>query len=112
MGVPLERLSMKNNLLERVKSTVTRLLPDAQVILYGSRSRKDAGPESDWDFLVLTDSSVEDSLIDSIRHQLYEIEWETGEILSAIIRNRKEWNSPPLLDTPFHMNIENEGMSL
>ncbi len=103
---------MKHDLLEKVKSTVTRLLPDAQVILYGSRSRKDAGPESDWDFLVLTDSSVDDTLTDSIRHQLYEIEWKTGEVLSVIVRNRRDWNSPPLMTTPFHANIESEGIAL
>ena len=103
---------MKDDLLRQVKKTVLRLVPDAQVILYGSRSRKDAGPESDWDFLVLTDCVVDDKLTDSIRHQLYEIEWETGEVLSVIVRNRSDWNSLPLATTPFHANIESEGMAL
>lgn len=103
---------MKNNLLKKVKDTVLKIAPDAQVILYGSRSRKDAGPESDWDFLVLTDLMVDDELTDTIRHQLYEIEWNTGEVLSVIVRNRQEWNKPPLQSTPFHANIESEGMAL
>ena len=103
---------MKDELLRKVKKTVLRVVPDAQVILYGSRSRKDAGPESDWDFLVLTDCAVDDELTDRIRHQLYEIEWETGEILSVIVRNRTDWNSLPLMTTPFHANIESEGMAL
>ncbi len=103
---------MKDDLLKQVKETVLGVVADAQVILYGSRSRKDAGPESDWDFLVLTDAVVDDNLIDTIRHRLYEIEWETGEILSVIVRNRKEWNRLPLLSTPFHANIETEGMGL
>ena len=103
---------MKDVLLKKVKNTVLSIAPDAQVILYGSRSRKDAGPESDWDFLVLTDLMVDDKLTDTIRHQLYEIEWETGEILSVIVRNRKDWNSLPLMTTPFHTNIESEGMPL
>jgi len=103
---------MNDNLLKQVKETVLSVVADAQVLLYGSRSRKDAGPESDWDFLVLTDAVVDDDLTDAIRHQLYEIEWETGEIISVIVRNRKDWNNPPLQDTPFHANIEAEGMSL
>ena len=103
---------MNDDLLDKVKETVLRLVPDAQVILYGSRSRKDAGPESDWDFLVLTDCIVDDELTDKIRHHLYEIEWETGEILSVIVRNRTDWNSTPLMTTPFHANIESDGRSL
>ena len=77
-----------------------------------SRSRKNAGPESDWDFLVLTDAVVDDDLIDTIRHRLYGIEWETGEILSVIVRNRRDWNRPPLQSTPFHANVETEGIGL
>lgn len=103
---------MNDDLLKQVKETVLSVVADAQVILYGSRSRKDAGPESDWDFLVLTDAAVDDDLTDAIRHRLYEIEWETGEILSVIVRNRQDWNSHPLQSTPFHANIEAEGMDL
>ncbi len=103
---------MQNKLLKKVKATVQALLPDAELLLYGSRSRQDAGPESDWDFLVLTDAPVDDLLTDRIRHQLYEIEWETGEVISVIVRNRCDWNNPPLMTTPFHAKIEKEGIAL
>jgi hypothetical protein len=50
--------------------------------------------------------------VDRIRHQLYEIEWESGEVLSSIVRNRPEWDSRPLSSTPFHRNVELEGVML
>ena len=64
-------------LLRRVKQTVHEVEPEAEIVLYGSRSRQEAGPESDWDFLVLVDGPVDDARTDAIRHRLYEIEWES-----------------------------------
>lgn len=43
---------------------------------------------------MLVDGKVDDKRTDSIRHQLYEIEWETREVLCSIVRNRVEWESP------------------
>ena len=103
---------MPDSLTEKVKHAVLALVNDAEVILYGSRSRDKASSESDWDFLVLTDYEVDDDLTDKIRLQLYEIEWDSGEVLSVIVRNRKDWNSSPLVTTPFHENVEMEGQIL
>ena len=63
---------------------------EADIILYGSRSRHEAGPESDWDFLILVHGPVGDARADAIRHRLYEIEWESGEVLCAIVRSRED----------------------
>ena len=40
-------------LLDQVKQTIHEIEPEADIILYGSRARGDAHPESDWDFLIL-----------------------------------------------------------
>jgi predicted nucleotidyltransferase len=45
----------QEGLLIRVKQAIHDVEPAAEIILYGSRSREDAGTESDWDFLVLVD---------------------------------------------------------
>lgn len=99
-------------LTEEIKKTIRKLEPDAEIILYGSRSRKDSGPESDWDILVLVDGSVDDKRTDNIRHRLYEIEWEYGEVISCIVRNRQQWHQSPYSDTPFYQTIKQEGMAL
>lgn len=99
-------------LLKRVKQAVLEVEPTAKIILYGSRSREEARAESDWDFLILVDGPVTDERIDTIRHRLYEIEWEYGVVLSAIVRNRQEWYSPQYQAIPFHQNVEREGIVL
>ena len=50
----------RDTLIERVKKKVVEIEPDANIILYGSRSRTDSTSESDWDFLILLDGNVND----------------------------------------------------
>ena len=102
----------KKEFLEKVRRALHELEPEAEIILYGSRSRGNAGTESEWDFLVLVNGSRSDERIDRIRHRLYEIEWETGEVISSIIRNREEWNSGRYQVMPFHQQVEREGIRL
>jgi len=99
-------------MIKQVKKVVSEIEPNAEIILYGSRSRGDSSSESDWDFLILLDGPVDDDRVDRIRYQLYEIEWESGEVLSSIVKNRQEWNSYPYNTMPFHQRIESEGISL
>jgi hypothetical protein len=68
--------------------------------------------ESDWDFLILVDGPVSDERTDRIRHSLYEIEWESGEVISSIVRNREEWNSDLYQAMPFHRRVQQEGIRL
>ncbi len=102
----------REDLIAKVKKTVIEIEPDAEIILYGSRVRNNSTSESDWDFLILVEGPVDDDRIDKIRHRLYEIEWEEGEVLSSIVRNREEWNRLPYTTTPFYKNIVNEGVTL
>ena len=102
----------REELLERVKQTIHEIEPDADIILYGSRARGDAHPESDWDFLILLDGVVDDERTDAIRHRLYEIEWDGGEVLSAIVRSRHEWNTPLYQVMPFSKVVRAQGILL
>ncbi len=102
----------RDKLLEQIEQTVREAEPDAEIILYGSRSRGDAGSESDWDFLILVDGPVSDERTDRIRHRLYEVEWESGEVISSIVRNREQWHSSLYKAMPFRRRVEQEGIRL
>lgn len=102
----------QEELLQRVKQTIHEGEPGAEIILYGSRARQEARSESDWDFLVLLDGPMSEARADSIRHRLYEIEWESGEILCAVVRSRQDWHSPRYRAMPFRQNVEREGVAL
>jgi len=104
---------MKSNpIIDSVKEVVHEVEPDAAIILYGSRARGDATAESDWDFVILVQGPVDDARIDKIRHSLYEIEWEKGQVISSIVRNHEDWDSPRQRSTPFHQTVTHEGIVL
>lgn len=102
----------REELLKQIRQAVHEVEPEAEIILYGSRSRGDAASESDWDFLILVDGSLSDDRTDRIRHRLYEVEWESEEIISSIIRNREEWHSGSYQTMPLHQKVEQEGIKL
>lgn len=99
----------REELIKEIKQAIVEIEPEAEVILYGSRSRGDFTEDSDWDFLILVKGTLNDQRIDQIRHQLYEIEWQGGEVISSIIRTRQEWDSPLYQAMPLHQRIEKEG---
>ena len=101
---------MKSLLLDKVKNTVKQIEPSAEIILYGSRAREDFHEGSDWDFLILVDGIVDAVRTDRVRHAIYDVELETNEILSSIVKNRQEWLSPKFRIIPLHENIDREGI--
>jgi predicted nucleotidyltransferase len=103
---------MKSEILQKVKKAVMQIEPSAEIILYGSRARNDYRDGSDWDFLVLVDGDVNYIRTDKIRHRLHEIEWDTGEVLCAIVRSRSVWDNPQFQIMPLFKNIRLEGIKL
>jgi uncharacterized protein len=47
-----------NEIIELIKNAAHEYLPDAEVLLFGSRARKNASSESDYDILLITDSDL------------------------------------------------------
>jgi uncharacterized protein len=103
---PLEELR------RRIKGTVQALEPDAEIILYGSRARGDAAADSDWDLLILVDGPVDAAREQAIRHRLYELEWDSDEVICSVVCNRLDWNSPLYRAMPFHWNVDRDGIVL
>jgi len=102
----------RDALLRRVKETVRSIEASAEVVLYGSRARRRARADSDWDFLVLIDGWADQAITRTIRYALYDIELETGQVLSCIVRSRQDWDSGLLAKTPFRENVTREGVPI
>lgn len=99
-------------LLQECKAAIRRVAPDATVILYGSRARRDSEPLSDYDVLVLVDGEVQSELEDRIGDALYEVELEHGAIVSEIVLSRHHWNEPRYQALPLHQDIDRHGVLL
>ena len=97
-------------LLSRCRQAIRRVIPDADVILYGSRARGDAGEYSDYDILVLVDQPVSMALKDRVLSSVYPLELETGAMLTLVTYNRRQWDSLPYREMPFRKNVERDGV--
>jgi predicted nucleotidyltransferase len=99
-------------ILNLIKKNIQNLAPDAEIYLYGSRARGDSNLFSDWDLLILLNTKqvsfdYETQLMDS----LYDVELETGEVISPLFYPKDEWYTNYSI-TPFFENIQNEGIKI
>ena len=100
------------DLLQRCKKAIRAVVPDADVILYGSRARGDAVEDSDYDVLILTDYPVDAAMKEQLISSVYPLELESGAVLTLITYRRDLWNSKLYNAMPFHENVEREGVLL
>jgi uncharacterized protein len=99
-------------LLRRCKRAIRQVVPDADVILYGSRARRQAHEYSDYDILILVDGAVDMPLKEKILAEVYPVELDTGALLTLMTCSKAQWDSPLHRAMPFHKNVEREGVIL
>jgi len=99
------------NIAHLIKLNIAEVDPEALVILYGSRARGDARKNSDWDILVLTKYPVTWQVEKKFRDHLYDLELETGEVLSLFIYSKEEWDTKHHI-TPYYHNVTSQGVLL
>lgn len=103
-------IAISTPVVQKVKNIVYRYDAGAEIILFGSRARGDWEPESDWDFLILTDEVATATLFNHIRNDIWsEVELATLGIVQIIVRNKKIWEQN-LWMTPLYKNIQKEGI--
>ena len=99
------------DLLQRCKQAIRAVVPDADVILYGSRARGDAKDDSDYDLLVLVDHGADVVMHQQLISRISPLE-EDGAVLTLTIHNRDLWESQLYRAMPFHENVSREGVLL
>lgn len=100
-----------NDFLKKVEAVLGNRL--RKIILYGSYARGDYNKSSDIDIMILTDlNNVEiEQYRNTISDIAFDIELETGFIISPLIKNIEKYNDR--IDVvPFYMNVNKEGVIL
>lgn len=101
-----------NAVIKSIQAKAESIMPkDAKVILFGSRARKDAKVDSDWDILVLLNKEhVVEQDHDDFAYPLWELGWQLNQMIHPIIYSMNEWDKRK--GSPFYNNVEQEGIVL
>jgi predicted nucleotidyltransferase len=102
----------KKNILFKIKSLIKEIEPDAKIILFGSTARGDSKENSDIDLLILVNKNhISRKEEKRIKYPLYDLEFDTGQIISPFIISALEWENKHSF-TPLYKNIKEEGIEL
>ncbi len=82
-------------ILSSIKKNVHRVLPDARVLLFGSRAYGTPADESDWDILILTTSPVTASIKSAIHSKLFPVSVQIGAFINTLTIQENEWRDNP-----------------
>jgi len=102
---------MNTAILEEIRQLKRQLIPSEKLILFGSQSRGDARPDSDWDLLLLL--SKEDITLEDERLYAYpftKLGWNYGTYFSVKLYSENDWQKRSF--TPFYKNVEKEGINI
>lgn len=105
-------MDRNDSILLRIKDLVKLQDPAATVILYGSNARGDQNKNSDIDILILIDKEkITQADQKKIKYPLYDLEFETGQIISPLVFSRSDWEGHHSI-TPLYENIKRDGIQL
>lgn len=99
-------------IIERIRDAVREIEPQTRAILYGSRARGTAQPDSDWDLLLVTERSANPDERQVLEERFRAIFAETGAVVSPLWVWEQEWISPLSRVSPFHANVKEDGIQL
>lgn len=106
-------MQVNASILDKIKSTVTSVVAEAEIFLYGSQARGEAGPKSDVDLLILLPNSYEG--MDFVKRKLdisgklYDLSLALRIDISPLILVSKVFFARK---TPFTINVLNDGVRL
>lgn len=103
-------IEIKDSVLADIVRRLVRAYEPEQIYLFGSRARADAGPDSDYDLMVIVPNSAP---IDRQRSRLaYQALRGTGTAADVLVRTRRDFDSRLHLQASLPATVRREGLLL
>lgn len=94
---------------DMISARVHQTEPDAKVLLFGSRARGEARPDSDWDVMVLLNDNSKTNRWDAVK-QLFYLSLDIEQDINPIVYTKSEWDKRSF--TPFYKNVMKDGIEI
>ena len=102
----------EKEILKEFREKVTERFPSSQVILFGSRARGDAGPQSDADVVVILKNAPSEEDEDFISDSAWETGYPYGLVIVPVVFSLEEWESGPERFSLLVKAVQTEGVPL
>lgn len=99
-------------ILDKLKKAVAERFPLCKIILFGSRARRVADPQSDLDVLVILETDVDMQVEDYVSDCAWEAGFEYGIVVAPITVSRKEWEEGPERNSLLALAVKAEGVTV
>ena len=96
----------------RLKRLLQKKVKLHQVVLFGSRARGDAEPDSDMDVLIVLDEQVSRQSRQIVSDCIWEIGFEAGIVVVPVVVSRDDWELGPDRASLLAMAVREEGVQI
>jgi predicted nucleotidyltransferase len=98
--------------LSQLKAKLQKRLPLSRLVLFGSRARGDADPDSDLDVLVILNAPVDRKAEDYVNDCAWEAGIEEGIIVVPVTVSRLDWEEGLLSSSLLAIAVKREGVTV
>lgn len=86
-------------------------VPFSKILLFGSRARGDAAPESDVDILVVV-NRCDPTIRKSIARAAWQVGFDAGAVLAPIVVTQEKFDQPQFSASMFAKNVFRDGVAI
>ena len=102
--------SVERVVLDQLKALIGQRLAVHKVILFGSRARGDADPESDVDVVVILEGSADTTAREFVSECAWQAGFGHGLVVVPVAFGREEWESGPERHSLLVQAVKREGV--
>jgi predicted nucleotidyltransferase len=99
-------------ILNQLKAKLQKRLPLSRLVLFGSRARGDAAPDSDLDVLVILNVPVGREIEDYVNDCAWEAGLEQGIVVVPVTVSRFDWEEGLLSSSLLAIAVRQEGVAV
>lgn len=89
-------MQTREQILMTLKSQIREVIPEAEIILFGSRVNNTAHEESDWDILVVTNNAIDRKKVkQAIHDKIFPLSVAIGSFINILLLTARDWKKDP-----------------